>query len=333
MTHGVLLINLGTPNAPTTTAVRSYLKEFLADPRVITLPTPLRYLFLYTLILPFRPQRSARAYQAIWTEEGSPLLVHGHQLVEKLQNYLGKNYHVVLGMRYGRPSLHEAISELAFCDTLTVLPLYPQYSSAATGSSLEKILSLLKKTTTLPSLQMIRDFYQHPGFIVPQSEQIRPYLATHDHLLLSFHGVPENQLKPEHCRSLCIGKCPPPAAGNTSCYRAQCFATSQAIAEHLNLNTTQYSVAFQSRLGRIEWIKPYLDTTLPELAKKNIKRLAISCPSFVADCLETLEEIGLRANQQWQALGGDQLTLIPALNDNDAWIKGIIDICKIKHPN
>ena len=331
MTHGLLLINLGTPSAPTKASVRNYLKEFLADPRVITLPAPLRYLFLYGLILPFRPQKSAKAYQAIWTKEGSPLLTNGIELVKKLQNHLSDNYRVVLGMRYGNPSLQDALKQLSHCDKLTVLPLYPQYSSAATGSSLEKMLDLLKKIPTLPSLQIIRDFYQHPGFIIPQSEQIRPYLATHDYLLLSYHGVPENQLKPEHCQTLCINDCPRPSTNNATCYRAHCFATSRAIAKQLNLTTDQYGVVFQSRLGRITWIKPYLDTVLPELAHKNIKRLAVSCPSFVADCLETLEEIGIRANEQWQALGGEQLTLIPALNANDDWIKGIMDIGGILH--
>ncbi|OGV49834.1 MAG: ferrochelatase [Legionellales bacterium RIFCSPHIGHO2_12_FULL_42_9] len=333
MTHGLLLINLGTPDAPTVTSVRKYLKEFLADPRVITLAAPLRYLFLYALILPFRPQRSALAYQAIWTKEGSPLLTHGHRLVEKLQHYLGDNYHVVLGMRYGKPSLYDALMQLSHCDSLTILPLYPQYSSAATCSCVEKTLSLLKTTVTVPQLHLIRDFYQHPGFIIPQSEQIKPYLATHDYLLLSFHGVPLNQLKPTHCKTLCVGNCPQPRTSNATCYRAQCFATSQAIATQLNLNSDQYGVVFQSRLGHIEWIKPYLETTLPELATKKIKRLAISCPSFVTDCLETLEEIGIRANRQWQTLGGEQLTLIPALNENDAWIKGILEICDIKLPS
>lgn len=331
MTHGLLLINLGTPDAPTTSSVRKYLKEFLADPRVITLPAPLRYLFLYTLILPFRSKKSARAYQAIWTEEGSPLLTHGRLLVEKLQSHLGEGFHVVLGMRYGNPSLHDALMQLSHCDKLTVLPLYPQYSSAATGSCIKKTLSLLLKIPTVPALQIIRDFYQHPGFIIPQSEQIRPYLATHDYLLLSFHGIPENQLTPAHCPSLCVGNCPNPTSNNATCYRAQCFATAKAIAERLDLDSKQYGVVFQSRLGKIAWIKPYLETVLPKLAKKKIKRLAISCPSFVADCLETLEEIGIRANRQWQALGGEQLTLIPALNEGNAWINGIVDICDIRN--
>lgn len=326
--HGILLINLGTPDAPTPRAVRRYLKEFLADPRVINLTAPLRYLFLYGIILPFRPKRSARAYREIWTNHGSPLLVNGYQLVEKLQQQLGENYHVSLGMRYGQPSLEEALASVAECQELTILPLYPQYSSAATGSSIEKTLSILAKMQTVPSLHLIREFYQHPGFIIPQSEQIKPYLAAHDHLLLSFHGIPEQQLS-SHCQTICADQCPAPcfANKNTSCYRAQCFATSQAIATQLNLSAENYSVAFQSRLGRIEWIKPYLETTLMTLVERGIKRLAVSCPSFVADCLETLEEIEIRAAAQWQALGGEQLTLIPALNAQDAWVKGIIHLC------
>ena len=331
MQHGLLLINIGTPDAPIPSSVRHYLKEFLTDPRVITLPTPLRYLFVYGLILPFRPKKSAHAYQAIWTNNGSPLLSYSNQLVEKLQQHLGDQYKVVLGMRYGNPSLHDALHQLQKCDQITVLPLYPQYSSAATGSSIEKVLSLLAKTPTVPALQIVREFYQHPGFIIPQSEQIKPCLKTHDYLLFSFHGIPENQLQSKHCPSVCAGKCPPISGINASCYRAQCFATSDAIAKTLNLAPDNYSVTFQSRLGRIEWIKPYLDHVLPELAKKNIKRLAISCPSFVTDCLETLEEIRLRANQQWRDLGGEQLTLIPALNANDNWVQGILNICNIQY--
>lgn len=332
MTHGLLLINLGTPEAPDTASVRSYLCEFLSDSRVIDLPAPLRYLILYLFILPFRPRQSAHAYQAIWTKAGSPLLVNSEQLIKKLQQKLGEHYRVALSMRYGKPSLSEGLKQLEDCEQLTILPLYPQYSSAASGSSIEKALTLLAKKNVQPTLTIIRDFYQHPGFIKPQAALIRPYLQDHDFLLLSFHGLPERHLKAAGCTLACQASCPPTDQSNEACYRAQCFATSRQLAQHLDLREEQYAIAFQSRLGKTPWIKPYTDEILPELAARGIKRLAVACPAFVADCLETLEEIGIRAKQQWQELGGEELTLVPCVNDDDSWVHGLIDICGFANP-
>jgi len=331
MKKGLLLINLGTPDAPNAAAVRRYLQEFLSDYRVIDLPAPVRYLLLYAFILPFRPKKSAHAYQTIWTEQGSPLLVNGQRLVDKLQTVLGKPFHVVLGMRYGNPSIEQALQQLSDCSQITVLPLYPQYSSAATGSSLEKVMMLLSKQLNHPSLTIVRDFYHHPGFIQPQAKIIQPFLATHDHLLFSYHGIPERHIVNGGCEQVCQQACPP-VSQNESCYRAHCYATSNALAKTLNLADDFYSTAFQSRLGKMPWIKPYTDHLLPQLAQQGIKRLAVCCPSFTADCLETLEEIGLRAREQWRALGGEDLTLIPCVNDNDDWVSGIIQICQLPLP-
>ena len=324
MKNGLLLINLGTPDQPDTTAVRRYLREFLADSRVINLPAPLRYLLLYCLILPFRPKTSAHAYQAIWTKHGSPLLYHSQNLRNKLQARLGDDCHVVLGMRYGKPNLQDALTQLRACEHITVLPLYPQYSSAATGSSIEKVLQLLEKQTIFPSITIIRDFYQQPSFIHAQVEQIKPYLNGVDFVLFSYHGLPENHLHQAGCKPVCANHCLLPA--QNGCYRAQCFETTTLIASALKLPKRQYATVFQSRLGRTEWIKPYLDSTLSELAAKGIKHLAITCPSFVADCLETLEEIGIRAKAQWLQLGGEQLTLIPSMNDSEHWVDAIVAI-------
>lgn len=324
MKKGLLLMNIGSPTAPDTPAVRRFLAEFLADKRVIDLPAPLRYLLLYAFILPFRPQKSALAYQAIWTPKGSPLICHSQDLCAKLQMKLGAEYKVVLGMRYGQPSIHDALAQLEDCEHITVLPLYPQYSSAATGSSIEKVLEELAPKNTFPSMTIIRDFYQHPEFIKAFADQIKPYVKDHDYLLFSYHGLPERQLQKGGCKPVCVGACPPISSKNQSCYRAQSQQTSALLAQALGL--TDYGTSFQSRLGKTPWIKPYTDIVLPELAERGIKRLAIACPSFVSDCLETIEEIGMRAKEQWLEVGGKELTLIPCLNANDAWVDAVIEI-------
>lgn len=323
MKHGVLLINLGTPDNPGMTAVRRYLAEFLIDKRVITLPAPLRYLLVYGLILPFRKRQSAHAYQTIWTEEGSPLLVNSQNLTTKLQTRLGAHYKVVLGMRYGNPCLKSALLALEPCETITILPLYPQYSSAATGSSIEKILQLLASQNTHPSIRVIADFHSHPSYINAQAQRIEPYIANHDYLLFSYHGIPESHLLTTGCKPICMTNCPATSVVNKRCYRAQCQQTTTLIAKILNLAEHQYGTSFQSRLGRTPWIKPYTDDVLTELATQGIKRLAIVCPSFVVDCLETLEEIGIRAQQQWLDRGGESLTLIPCLNDSEPWVHAL----------
>lgn len=325
MKKGLLLLNLGTPAAPTPAAVRTYLKEFLADPRVISLPAFLRYVLLYVFILPFRPKQSSKAYQAIWQAEGSPLMIHSLQLEKKMQDALGETYQVVLGMRYGSPSIEKALQQLKDCKDITVLPLYPQFSSAATGSSLEKALSLLAKQAAQPNLKIIRDFYEHPGFIQPSSQLISSLLKTDDYLLFSFHGIPENHLQLTGCTQACQENCLP-INNKPHCYRAQCFATMQAIAQTLHLQAGTYGLAFQSRLGKTPWIKPYIDVVLPQLREQGIKNLLVVCPSFVADCVETLEEIGMRAKQQWLGLGGERFTLVPCLNAQDTWVKGLVEI-------
>lgn len=323
MKNGLLLINLGTPEKPDPSSVRHYLAEFLSDKRVISLAAPLRYLLVYAAILPFRPKQTAHAYQAIWTTEGSPLLVHGRNLQQKLQQELGQQWQVELAMRYGKPAIAKALMKLKDCSHLTILPLYPQYSSAATGSSIEEVLQLIAQQEAPPSLKLIRDFYAEPAFIKAQAALIRPYLAEHDFLLLSYHGLPEYHLKKTGCQEICQQACPPVSLTNQACYKAQCQATTLALAKELDLVDEKYCSAFQSRLGKTPWIKPYTDEILQSLARKGIKRLAIACPSFVADCLETLEEIGIRAKEQWLALGGEQLTLLPCVNDSELWIKGL----------
>ncbi len=327
MKQGLLLINIGSPEAPDTPAVRRYLREFLADKRVNDLPTPLRFLLLYAFILPFRPARSAHAYQAIWTQNGSPLIHHSDALRRKLQARLGEACKVVLGMRYGQPSISTACEQLQSCEHITVLPLYPQYSSAATGSAIEKVLQVLARNPVFPSITIIRDFYHHPAFLHALAVQIKPYITHHDYVLFSYHGLPEHHLQKSGCKRVCVDACPPISLVNQSCYRAQCQQTTALLANALGL--TDYGTSFQSRLGHTPWIKPYTDAMLMDLAARGIKRLAIACPSFVADCLETLEEIGIRAQAQWLQAGGEALTLIPCMNASDAWVEACLQIIKI----
>lgn len=322
--NGLLLINIGSPSASNTSAVRRFLQEFLADKRVIDLPAPLRYLVLYAFILPFRPRRSAHAYQAIWTTEGSPLIKFSQELRLKLHTRFGTRCNVALAMRYGQPGIADALEQLKACEHITVLPLYPQYSSAATGSAIEKVLNELAPKAVFPSLTIIRDFYQNPAFIKAQAAQIKPYLAHHDYVLFSYHGLPENHLQKAGCKPICAANCPQGSSMNPGCYRAQCQQTSALLAQELGL--TDYATSFQSRLGKTPWIKPYTDTILTELAARGIRRLAVSCPSFVTDCLETLEEIGIRAKEQWLQAGGEDLTLIPCMNADEQWVDAIISI-------
>lgn len=326
MRHGLLLINIGTPNSASVAGVRTYLCKFLTDKRVIDIPAWMRYALVYGLIAPFRAKKSAKAYQAIWTEEGSPLLRFSKQLVNKLQATLGDSASIALGMHYSKPSIADALDHLKNCETLTILPLYPQYSSSATGAAIEKVLHHIAGLEVIPNLKIIRDFYNHPIFIKTQADKIKPYLGQQDHLLFSYHGIPERQIIKAGCDSVCDKLCPKPSEKNPGCYKAQCEETSRLLAKELQLTPLQYTSSFQSRLGKIPWIQPYTEEILVELANKGIKNLIVACPSFVTDCLETLEEIGIRAKQQWQQLGGNQLNLIPGLNDDEAWIKAILEI-------
>lgn len=323
MRRGLLLINLGTPNSAEVTAVRSYLREFLTDRRVIDLPALTRYILVYLFILPFRSKKSAHAYQTIWTEKGSPLLCHSKNLVTELEKSNSANYKIALGMRYGSPSIKTALDELSDCDSITLLPLYPQYSSAATGSSINAVMDILSVKEVIPSLQVIRDFYNHPAYIDAQAKIIAASIDNSTHLLLSYHGIPERQVLKSGCKTVCAEACP---ATSVHCYRAQCYETTRLLAKQLGLKAGQYSTAFQSRLGKTPWIKPYTDEILIELANKGIKKLAVSCPSFVADCLETLEEIGLRAKEQWSELGGEEFILIPCMNSDPIWVNAIWSI-------
>lgn len=317
---GILLINLGTPSAPDLVKVKQYLKEFLTDPKVIDLPNPWRYLLVNALIIPRRAKNSAHAYQQIWTENGSPLMVHSLALKENLQQLLGPDYQVSLGMNYGEPQIAQALDELKNCERIIVVPLFPQYSSAVTQSIINKVQSLTSKP-----LNIIKDFYNENSFITAMAAQIQSRLDDFkpEYLLFSYHGLPMRQLyktSGKICESCTLAPCPTINTQNRDCYRAQCFETSRLITQQLSLNNCKTITSFQSRLGRLTWTSPYTENTLQNLASNGIKRIAVTCPSFVTDCLETLEEIGIRARDSWKTYGGDELILIPALNSNAQYL-------------
>ncbi|HEU0034658.1 MAG TPA: ferrochelatase [Kofleriaceae bacterium] len=335
MTHGLLLVNLGTPDEPTTPAVRRYLREFLGDPRVIDINAVGRALLLHLVILPFRPSKSAHAYQAIWDPtRGSPLLYHSQDLAAGVAERLGTGWHVELAMRYGRPSIPDALARLeaAAVDRIVVLPLFPQYASSSTGTAIARVMELAAQRWNVPALDFVPAFFDDPGFVSAFEAVARPALAEArpDHVLFSFHGLPVRQISKtdatgRHC--LASDTCCDSLA-NPNCYRAQSFATARALAARLDLPPERYTICFQSRLGKTPWIEPHTDVEIDRLAKAGVKRLAVLCPAFVADCLETLEEIGIRAVAQFKAAGGEELVLVPSLNATPAWIEAVAQMAE-----
>jgi len=333
--QGLLLLNLGTPDEPTTPAVRRYLREFLSDPRVLDIHPVGRAALLNLVILPTRPARSAAAYRKVWDPaRGSPLLFHSRDLAARAADKLGGGWRVELAMRYGQPSIEGALERLraAGADRLVVFPLFPQYASSSTGSALEAVYRRLAASWNVPALSVVPPFYDEPGFVAAFAAVGAPVVSERrpDHVLFSFHGLPERHMRKSddsgrHC--LASADCCDRVDGvNRNCYRAQCFATARALAGSLGLAADRWTVTFQSRLGRTPWIRPYTDLVIPELAAGGARRLVIFCPAFVADCLETLEEIGIRAREQFAAAGGEELTLVPSLNSSPAWVETVVEL-------
>lgn len=326
---GILLINLGTPDAPDPAPVRRYLREFLSDPRVIDINPIGRFLLLNLIILPFRPKRSAAAYRQIWTAEGSPLLLHGRALAAALRERMPE-YPIELAMRYGNPAIEPALTRLReqSCDRVVVVPLYPHYAASSTGSSVERVYRIAAKLWNTPYLTVVPPFYEHPAFIGAFSLIGRRQLdaLAPDHVLFSFHGLPERHVIASADPKRCVAQrdcCDHLVDANRNCYRAQCFATARALAAKLGLASDAWSISFQSRLGRTPWIKPYTDEVIPALAKQGVRKLAVFCPAFVADCLETLEEIGIRARADFRAAGGETLELMTSLNSEPVWVEAL----------
>lgn len=311
---GILLINLGTPDAPTTAALRRYLAEFLSDPRVVEIPAIIWKPLLHGIILNLRPQRSAALYKKIWSPEGSPLLVYSQKLADALQQQLNnQNIKIALGMRYGNPSIANGLKQLqqAGCQKIIVLPLYPQYSAATTGSTFDAIAETLKKWRVVPELHFINEYFDNPQYINAIAETIRQHWqqqGKQSFLLFSFHGLPQR------CSQL----------GDP--YEQQCRTTARLITEKLNLAPNQWQLVFQSRFGRAEWLQPYCDATLCELPKRGIDSVDVICPGFAVDCLETLEEINQQNRGIFLKAGGKNFSYIPALNATSLQVKLLISL-------
>ena len=337
MKKGLLLLNLGTPASPEPPQVGAYLKEFLMDPLVIDVPWAARWFLVNALVVPKRKFASSAQYKTIWTERGSPLLFHLQDLAAKVAPLLKDEYETAIAMRYGTPSVGAALAsfhEKGITD-VTVFPLYPQYAESSTRSSVEACLAEAKRISPSLELSFVPAFYAAPEYIAPYAALVKAAFekTRPDHVLMSFHSLPERHVRRtdrsggSHCLKS-SGCCDAIVAANRDCYRAQSYATARAIASACGLSSAQYSVAFQSRLGRAEWIKPATEPTIEQLAKRGVKKLAVVCPSFVADCLETVEEIGVRAAEVFEKAGGGELVRIECLNSHDDWARGVAELVR-----
>ncbi len=322
----VLLANLGSPDSTAIADVRRYLKEFLSDERVFDAPQPIKSYILYCKVLPFRPRKTAEAYEKIWSAEGAPLIV----LTRKLQGLLQEKTElpVEIAMRYGQPSTSAALERLASrrIDELFLIPLYPHYAMSSYETAVAHVRELAGKIAPKMKISAQPPFFGDPRYIDALSQRIQPYLEEpYDYILFSFHGIPERHLRKAdsskaHCTVVpdCCHTCSP---AQSTCYRAQCLRTVEDVAAKLNIPAEKHSMSFQSRFGKEPWLKPYTDLEFPRLAKEGVKRLLIVTPAFVSDCLETLEEIGIQGKEDFLGAGGESYELIPCLNDHPAWIE------------
>lgn len=332
--HALLLVNLGSPASTSVADVRSYLNQFLMDPYVIDLPWPVRRL-LVSLILIKRPEQSAHAYASIWWEDGSPLVVLSRRLQQAMTSQWTQGP-VDLAMRYGEPSIETTLLRLVAQGQkkITLAPLYPQFADSTVTTVIEEARRVIRDKKLDVQLSILQPFYDQPEYLDALVASAKPYLEQeHDHLLLSFHGLPERHLTKldptgQHCfkdADCCKNASPQVLA---TCYRAQCLRTAELFAERLGLAPGTWSVSFKSRLGRAKWIEPYTEARLDELAKQGAKKILVMCPAFVADCIETLEEIGDRGLEQFREAGGEELVLVPCLNDNPQWAKALNTLCE-----
>ncbi len=314
---GVLLINLGTPDAPTPQAVRVYLRQFLSDPRVVEIPRFIWWVILNVFVLPRRPKASAARYAQVWMPEGSPLKVYTERQARLLKGYLGERIHAPLAvdyaMRYGSPSISQQIEALKVrgCERILLLPLYPQYSASTTATAFDEAFRVLAKLRNQPAIRTVRDFHDDPGYISALAASVRREWTKHGQpamLVMSFHGVPQ--------RTSELG----------DPYQRQCTATARLLAAALELDAAQWTLAFQSRFGRAQWLKPYTAEVLTTLGRRKLGRVDVICPGFVCDCLETLEEIAIEGRQIFTGAGGGELRYLPCLNDNHEWIAALTNI-------
>jgi len=328
MNKGVLLVNLGSPDSPSVPDVRRYLREFLMDGRVLDVNWLLRFCVVHFAILPSRPKQSAEAYHKIWTPAGSPLVVTSRNVQEKLQRRIPVP--IELAMRYQNPSIPQAVRNLAQkgVGEVLLIPLFPHYAMSSFETAVERMKEVAAALAPQLRVQVQAPFFDRPDYISALVASAQEFLQRgYDHLLFSYHGLPERHLRKSdptggHC--LATGNCCETASpAHATCYRAQCFKTVAAFVKQAGVPKDKYSVAFQSRLGRDPWLKPYTDYELPRLAERGVKKLLVICPAFVSDCLETLEEIGLRGREAFLAAGGTNFALIPCLNEHPLWLEAL----------
>lgn len=330
----VLLVNLGTPDSPSVADVRSYLRQFLNDPRVVDLPWLVRKILVNLIIVPFRAPKSAEIYQKLWTEQGSPIILHGEKVRELLRERLGSDYIVELAMRYKNPSLPDVLERVRQSnpDRIIVVPLFPQYASASTGSALQEVMDIVRGWWVIPNVDFISQYWDHPGFIKALVERGRQYdWREYDHVLFSYHGLPERQVDKVYDKGMCRDRdCEHEITeDNKYCYKATCYATTRLLAEGLGIPEDSYTVCFQSRLDK-RWLEPFADKMVIEQAKKGAKKLLVFSPSFVADCLETTIEIADEYQLLFEEHGGEKIQLVESLNDHPAWIDALEDLVRSK---
>ncbi len=327
--RAVLLANLGSPDAPEVPEVRTYLRQFLMDPYVIQLPWLLRALIVNLLVLPKRPYSSAEAYRSVWTEEGSPLLSLSSKLQQALQSKI--DLPVALAMRYGKPSIESQIKKLSAIqgvDEILFIPLYPHFADSTITTSIKEAERVIRKNNLAVKLLTLKPFYDNDAYINALVASAQPWLEKDfDHVLFSYHGLPESHItKADSTGSHCLKKtncCSSPSPAHATCYRHQVLKTTECFAAKTNLRPDQYTLAYQSRLGRAKWLEPSTEETLHRLAQQGIKKLLVLCPAFVTDCLETLEEIDIQGRETFIAAGGEELIYVPCLNDNEEWVSAL----------
>jgi ferrochelatase len=328
----VLLINLGTPDSPSVRDVRSYLSQFLNDPRVVDLPWLVRKILVNLVIVPFRAPKSAKIYQKLWTEKGSPIIFHGKKVRELLQERLGDGYSVELAMRYKNPGIPEVLERIRVSnpDRIIVLPLFPHYASASTGSALQEVMDVVRDWWVIPELKFISQYWDDPLFIKALVERGKQYnWREYDHVLFSYHGLPERQVDKIYGSGLCQDHhCEDEIRDeNKFCYKATCYGTTRLLAQELGIPEANYTVCFQSRLDK-KWLEPFADKIVVEQAEKGAKKLLVFSPAFVADCLETTIEISDEYQLLFEQHGGEKIQLVESLNDHPAWIDALEGLVK-----
>lgn len=330
MKTAVIIANLGTPDSPERSDVKKYLSQFLNDPRVIDISPIGRAVLVNGLIVPFRSGKTSKLYKEVWTKDGSPLMVYGKQLEKLLQEKLGSKYDVALAMRYQSPGVEEVISKFnkPGYDKIVIFPLFPQYSSACNGSVNQEVMRIVSKWQVIPKIEFHSSYCNNEHFINAWKDVASNYnLKDYDHVLFSYHGLPERQMrKADYTGKHCLASdncCATFTETNANCYRAQCYETTRHITKAINLDPSDFTVSFQSRLGRDPWIKPYTDAVLEGLAKEGKKKILVFAPAFVADCLETVYEISVEYQEMFEEWGGEKVQLVESLNAHPSWVDAI----------